>query len=221
MSEQPELPESWKQACGEIGEEMWNESPIGMAFVDGFSGQMSRFVERLYAKLTPPDLQQRVTALEGEKETLLISVSNLEREFKGAHDMAESLQRQLEAQVGSWKNAAFRFEADAEALRTVLREAAALLNARSAFSTLARRFEAALASPARAEPKCVIGEYCSRHGFIHGAEAEELRQRLGALRKAAVDAVLDNVDARDSLAWCEFLDAAQRTPAVEPTQVKP
>ena len=62
-------------------------------------------------------------------------------------------------------------------------------------------------SPARTEPtkpRCVIGEYCSRHNFIHGAEAEELRQRLGALRKTAVDAVLDDVDARDSLAWCEF-----------------
>lgn len=25
---------------------------------------------------------------------------------------------------------------------------------------------------------CVIGEYCHRHQFVHGAEAEELRERL-------------------------------------------
>ena len=55
------------------------------------------------------------------------------------------------------------------------------------------------------QPKCVIGEYCKKHGFIHGAEAEELRDKLKdiAHRDADVRAVLDNVDARDSVAWLE------------------
>lgn len=50
---------------------------------------------------------------------------------------------------------------------------------------------------------CVIGEYCSEHGFIHGAEAEELRDRLAKLNSAKVNAILDDVDARDS---CAYLD---------------
>jgi hypothetical protein len=58
--------------------------------------------------------------------------------------------------------------------------------------------------------KCVIGEYCSRHQFIHGAEAEELRQRIEKLMRVdtetqhhALQDVLDEVDARDSLAFVE------------------
>lgn len=64
---------------------------------------------------------------------------------------------------------------------------------------------------------CVIGVYCSRHGFYHGAEAEELREKIerelpdsegyddpdSALARA-IRRVLERVDARDSLAWCEF-----------------
>jgi len=52
-------------------------------------------------------------------------------------------------------------------------------------------------------PDCVIGVYCQRHGFIHGQEAEELRERLEELGNKAVNRVLDEVDARDSLAYLE------------------
>lgn len=65
--------------------------------------------------------------------------------------------------------------------------------------------------------KCVIGKYCSNHGLIHGGEAEELRQRIEAIlhqveideddaAEAMVRALrlaLDEVDARDSLAFLE------------------
>lgn len=53
------------------------------------------------------------------------------------------------------------------------------------------------------KPDCVIGVYCQRHGFIHGQEAEELRERLEELGDKAVNRVLDEVDARDSLAYLE------------------
>lgn len=67
-------------------------------------------------------------------------------------------------------------------------------------------------APAR---QCIIGEYCERHEFIHGYEAEELRVRLEKLigRKRDVgrsevgledlQAILDDVDARDSVAFLE------------------
>jgi hypothetical protein len=61
-----------------------------------------------------------------------------------------------------------------------------------------------------ARAKCVIGEYCRRHQFVHGAEAEELRKRIEGLigrgsvnRSNALQDVLDEVDARDSLAFLE------------------
>lgn len=62
---------------------------------------------------------------------------------------------------------------------------------------------------------CIIGEYCDEHGFIHGAEAEELRSRISRLVDEIGDdsspdiihdelqEILDDVDARDSLAWLE------------------
>lgn len=57
---------------------------------------------------------------------------------------------------------------------------------------------------------CVFGVYCNRHGFIHGAEAEELRGRLqdalpalSGRAERIVQRVLDDTDARDSLAWLE------------------
>lgn len=79
----------------------------------------------------------------------------------------------------------------------------------------ADELEAALAAAERPTPaaKCVMGVYCHNHGFIHGAEAEELRQRIeraikGADHEGCVDEddlqrILDEVDARDSLAWQE------------------
>lgn len=66
------------------------------------------------------------------------------------------------------------------------------------------------APSARAHPNCVIGQYCHRHGFIHGAEAEELRERFEKLipflrphAREQVQHLLDDVDARDSFAFCE------------------
>lgn len=60
---------------------------------------------------------------------------------------------------------------------------------------------------------CRMGHYCSEHNFVHGAEAEELRGKLEKLiNEASIDEkvsvyqlqrLLDNVDARDSLAYLE------------------
>ncbi len=68
---------------------------------------------------------------------------------------------------------------------------------------------------------CLTGEPCALHGFIHGAEADELREELeklvarGKVRTRDVRRVLDRVDARDSVAWAEVrarIEASQ-TPA--------
>jgi hypothetical protein len=60
------------------------------------------------------------------------------------------------------------------------------------------------------ERACVFGEFCSYHGFVHGAEAEELREKLEKFVGAStnggrrqVQRILDEVDARDSLAYVE------------------
>lgn len=62
-------------------------------------------------------------------------------------------------------------------------------------------------------PPCVIGQYCERHGFIHGMEAEQLRQGIERLIERGEDDVLeelqqllDHVDARDALAFMEAHD---------------
>jgi hypothetical protein len=58
-------------------------------------------------------------------------------------------------------------------------------------------------------PSCVIGEYCRRHQFVHGSEAEELRSKIEAILEAGAVSdqrlrdLLDEVDARDSLALLE------------------
>lgn len=64
----------------------------------------------------------------------------------------------------------------------------------------------------------VYAGYCSEHGFTHGAEAEELREGIEKLIKdfdhpdeesvlqevvRDLQALLDRVDARDSLAFSE------------------
>jgi hypothetical protein len=59
------------------------------------------------------------------------------------------------------------------------------------------------------QPKCIIGEPCLRHGFIHGAEANELREELERYERYDVEKnwarrILDKVDARDSVAWIEM-----------------
>lgn len=68
---------------------------------------------------------------------------------------------------------------------------------------------------ARAAAECVLGRYCARHGFIHGYEAEELRSGVEKLISGCTSsgydgvpsdslrALLDRVDARDSLAYQE------------------
>jgi len=64
---------------------------------------------------------------------------------------------------------------------------------------------------------CAMGLLCPDHGFVHGAEAEELRERLEAVVRLGKDAasepddverwaerILGEVDARDSLAFREM-----------------
>lgn len=58
--------------------------------------------------------------------------------------------------------------------------------------------------------RCVIGEYCAVHEFVHGAEAEELRSGIEILiengdevEPVELQRFLDDVDARDSCAYAE------------------
>lgn len=62
----------------------------------------------------------------------------------------------------------------------------------------------------------VYSEPCPKHGFIHGAEAEELREGIEKLTKIHGDVpvwqlerLLDQVDARDSLAYVEAKKRAE------------
>lgn len=66
-------------------------------------------------------------------------------------------------------------------------------------------------------PPCIIGIYCHRHSFVHGAEAEELRENLQRLNKRSVNAILDDVDARDSLAFLEAVGSRLVTPPAPPS----
>lgn len=57
---------------------------------------------------------------------------------------------------------------------------------------------------------CAIGVLCKTHGFVHGKEAEELRNSIEALASNPKGCtqnellqLLDKVDARDSLAFLE------------------
>lgn len=61
----------------------------------------------------------------------------------------------------------------------------------------------------------VKGKPCLEHGFIHGGEAEELRAGIEAILRKwcddedaydALSKLLDDVDARDSLAFREATD---------------
>lgn len=86
-------------------------------------------------------------------------------------------------------------------------------------------------APAEVKQSCVLGEYCRRHGFIHGAEAEELRERVetildqvdheesdaGDELDRALRIMLQEIDARDSLAYRESVDdmSAASVPAAE------
>lgn len=66
--------------------------------------------------------------------------------------------------------------------------------------------------------KCrVYKSYCSKHGFVHGAEAEELRKGIETVMERwradgtgvplfDLQRLLDRVDARDSLAYREAKD---------------
>ncbi len=75
------------------------------------------------------------------------------------------------------------------------------------------------ATPAAKPPPCVIGKYCKEHQFVHGAEAEQLRASVEHFRdqldnadfgdldgiRGGLTALLDQVDARDSLAFVEVV----------------
>ena len=58
---------------------------------------------------------------------------------------------------------------------------------------------------------CIIGKFCARHEFVHGAEAEELRKKLERFAETSditgeanwARTILDETDARDSCAWVE------------------
>jgi len=88
------------------------------------------------------------------------------------------------------------------------------------------KYQRDAAQPAPEPPPCsVYGHPCHEHGFIHGAEAEELREGIEKLIGEGREAVtgrelqrlLDRVDARDSLAYLEAKDAAQPAPGKGPT----
>ena len=67
--------------------------------------------------------------------------------------------------------------------------------------------------------KCTVyGKPCPEHGFFHGAEAEELREGIEAILehegdergfKHSLRALLERVDARDSLAYLEAKKAEE------------
>lgn len=75
---------------------------------------------------------------------------------------------------------------------------------------------------------CELGKYCDLHNFVHGAEAEELRQRIEKLIEDINDSakgrrdvdpelivldlrnILDRVDARDSVAYLEALKQEEK-----------
>jgi len=59
---------------------------------------------------------------------------------------------------------------------------------------------------------CEIGRWCNAHAVVHGGEAEELRRGIekliehdlvGRHAQRALQQLLDDVDARDSLAFIE------------------
>lgn len=73
----------------------------------------------------------------------------------------------------------------------------------------------------------VFKRYCSEHGFVHGAEAEELRHGIEKILSDACDEddfrrelrrLLEQVDARDSVA---FLEASPRVRANSKRRANP
>jgi hypothetical protein len=102
-----------------------------------------------------------------------------------------------------------------------------------AFRLCADQLEAADALAGQEEApqrKCVIGEYCSLHQFVHGSEAEELREHVESfirenrrLRGSDLQAMLDAVDARDSDAFsiAKAEDDAPAPPRWQPIETAP
>lgn len=83
-------------------------------------------------------------------------------------------------------------------------------------------------APPQDQQTCIIGRYCGRHGFVHGAEAEELREHIEkyineqpSARIRDIQAVLDAVDARDSLAYCESRSLLSPSPQTQEPANKP
>jgi hypothetical protein len=63
------------------------------------------------------------------------------------------------------------------------------------------------------EPCKLYAGYCRGHGFVHGAEAEELRagieeliERDKKVKPKELQRLLDSIDARDSLAYREWIE---------------
>jgi len=67
-------------------------------------------------------------------------------------------------------------------------------------------------------PACVLGVFCAKHDYIHGAEAEDLRSGIddvmnmiegyGVEPVESLRNLLENCDARDSVAYLEVQDEA-------------
>lgn len=118
------------------------------------------------------------------------------------------------------------FEETVDAARTFLRDG------RGDAAVLAKSFAEVLVE---LSARCVIGVPCEHHyGSVHGQEAEELRAGVeqiiknisdvhdeynalhvfGEVRKSLIF-LLDRIDARDSLAFCESTDPKPDPDALE------
>lgn len=101
------------------------------------------------------------------------------------------------------------------------RQTDARAHVRSTEAVLREVPEVAVSRSRAPQAPCVIAEYCRTHGFIHGAEAEELRERFekmladGWISKREIRRILDDVDARDSTAFLEKVTAVASPPAPE------
>lgn len=94
-----------------------------------------------------------------------------------------------------------------------------------------RRIAAMLRQAAAEEQgKCAMGVYCREHNFIHGGEAEELRERIekaiddarvynedgDSVASDVLQSILDDVDARDSVTVAATPTDPPPPPVAEP-----
>lgn len=99
----------------------------------------------------------------------------------------------------------------------------------AAFDRIVALFDASpMKPPAEQTRRCIIGDYCQIHGFIHGAESEELRAALekliaeakdqrSSLSRGDVTDLLNRIDARDSLAYLDAKARGENGPAADQT----